>query len=326
MNIRHEWIKIAPLALAMGLTACGAGGGGVNSVNSTLTPPPSAGPISIPTPPTSAVLPPARIALVSEQPFKTFSLSHSLVPGNVETTAATRSEALDFRYRPANGVYEITLPGFAAGRLQTSGLGGVHGQVATSTGNRVTLGESSALQDVLVILRVPGSSYSPFTYTSFGSWEANAGTTAGGVQIVTQGGFAYGIPTATGDVPTTGTANYTAEVDGTTASGDPLGGDARLQFDFAAGTLSGSMHPRIFDDFESSIDPGQYTFTQTVFSAGNTNFSGSFLVPGLPNATSFFEGAFTGPQAAELMARWQAPYLTAGTQGTMFGIWVGKKD
>ena len=49
-------------------------------------------------------------------------------------------------------------------------------------------------------------------------------------------------------------------------------------------------------------------------------------VPGLPNADSSFEGNFTGPNAAELMARFEAPFLVDGQQGTLSGAWVGKKN
>ena len=91
--------------------------------------------------------------------------------------------------------------------------------------------------------------------------------------------------------------------------------------------LSGSMHAGIFDTFDGIImDFGKYDFTQTVYSSGSTTFSGKFVVPGLPNADSSFAGVLTGPGAAEPMARFQAPYLFNGQQGTMFGVWVGKKD
>lgn len=298
------------------LAACG-GGGGVSSP----PPPPVAAPTptSTPTPiPPSPVLAPASIALVSDQPFKTFSLSHSTESGpfeDIETVPPTRSEAMDFRYNSAERVYEIALPGFPAGRLQTEGLNGTSGQTATSTFNRVTLGSSSTQQEVAVTLPVPGSSFSPFTYTSFGNWGIPG-------ELGPSGIFAYGIATAPGDVPLSGSAGYSANVIGTTDYGYFVGGIANLQFDFAAGTLSGFMHPAISDGWDLSIDPGRYDFTQTIFAAGSTDFSGSFIVPGLPNAQSYFEGSFTGPQAAELMARWQAP----SAHGSMFGVWVGKKD
>ena len=60
-----------------------------------------------------------------------------------------------------------------------------------------------------------------------------------------QGSFAYGIPTAAGDVPITGSASYAAEIRATLNPGTTgaywVTGSANLLFDFAGGTLSGSM-------------------------------------------------------------------------------------
>ena len=102
------------------------------------------------------------------------------------------------------------------------------------------------------------------------------------------------------------------------------------------GTLAGSMHPTIYDEFDSFfVDFGRYDFTQTNYAKGGTTFAGAFVVPGLPDATpqSFFEGAFTGPGGAEVLARWQAPFVVSGdwsipdgTKGVLSGIWIGKKD
>jgi len=87
------------------------------------------------------------------------------------------------------------------------------------------------------------------------------------------------------------------------------------------------MHPQIVDGFNGVFaDFGQYDFTQTVYSTGSQTFSGAFVVPGLPGADSSFNGRFTGPAAAELMAIFQAPYVLSGHQGNLSGIWIGRKD
>jgi hypothetical protein len=236
---------------------------------------------------------------------------------------------VQFSYNASTNSYQITLPGFQAGTLADTGYGGSEGQLATSSGSHVTAGSSSTLQPAFVSLFVPGSSFSPYTYTSFGSWNGQAGMTAAGDILRQEGIFAYGIPTQVGDVPITGSANYSAEVHGSIGPDWTLSltGTANLSFDFAGGNLSGSMHAGIFDDFDGILmDFGKYDFTQTVYSTGSTTFSGKFVVPGLPNADSSFQGNFTGPNAAELMARFQAPYLFNGQQGSMFGVWLGKKD
>lgn len=157
------------------------------------------------------------------------------------------------------------------------------------------------------------------------------GTTATGVPISGAGFFAYGIPTVAGDVPTTGTGAYLAEIRGQSSlhPAFDVTGQVSLSFDFGAGKLSGWMHPVINDDWDGIVeDYGQYDFTQTVYSTGSGNFSGKFIVPGVAGGTasSAFQGYLTGPGAAELLGRFVAPVLYNGQQGTLAGIWIGKKN
>jgi hypothetical protein len=102
-------------------------------------------------------------------------------------------------------------------------------------------------------------------------------------------------------------------------------GGVSLTFDFGAGTLSGVMKPKFYPEWDA-IPLGDYTFRNTVYSAGATNFSGAFQVNG-STAPSSFQGSFNGPQAAELMASWNAPFLNPlnNQWGTMAGIWTAKK-
>lgn len=311
------------LTCALGsLAACGGGGGGGGS-----------GLVSTPPPPTG-VLPPAHIGLVSSSPFAVQAVgdSYSTDPSGQHRTLLSGPSAqnVQFSYDPATNTYQISLPDFQAGMLANIAYNGTVGQVAIGSTSQVTAGSSSLLQPVFVMLPVPGTSFSPYTYTSFGSWDGRTGVTGAGDITRSEGVFAYGIPTAPGDVPVIGSASYGAEIQATMNAGTDsaywVGGSATLQFNFADGALSGSMHPEIFDGFNGIfVDFGVYDFTQTVYSTGSTSFSGKFIVPGLPGADSFFNGVFTGPGAAELMARFQAPFVQSGQQGTLSGVWIGKK-
>jgi len=234
----------------------------------------------------------------------------------VQAVSNQAAADVQFSYDSATNTYQISLPGFQPGNLVNTGYNGSAGQVATSSISQVAVGSSTTIQPVSVTLPVPGSSFSPYTYTSFGGWGAD--------DI-----FAYGIPTAQGDVPVTGSASYSAEIQAisTLVPDFGVGGSVNLLFDFAGGKLSGSMHPEIVDGFDGIfVDFGQFAFTQTVYATGSTTFSGSFIVPGLPGANSWFNGNFTGPQAAELMARFQTPVLLNGQQGSLSGVWVGRKN
>ena len=307
---------------ACALTACGGGGGGGGGGSLVSTPPPPTG-----------VLPPPNIGLVSSAPFAVVAVEATYAEsasGSQSLLSGPAPQAVQFSYNAATDSYQIDLPSFQAGRLANTMYNGVVGQVATSTTSQVTAGASNALQPVFVMMPVPGTDFSPYTYTSFGDWDGQTGTTAGGDEVRSQGSFAYGIPTAPGDVPVTGSASYNAEIRATMNPGTDnsywVGGSASLMFDFSGGTLTGSMHPEIFDGFNGYfLDFGVYGFTQTVYSTGSTSFSGKFLVPGLPGADSFFDGVFTGPDAAELMARFVAPFSIDGQQGTIAGTWIGTK-
>jgi hypothetical protein len=318
---------LAAAALPLGLSACGGGGGG-GGVESIPPPPPTP-------PPPTAPLPPPHLGLVSAQPFAALGVGDGYTTdasGNGRQALAAPSAAdVQFSYDASSNTYQISLPGFQAGKLANTGYSGSEGQVATGSTSQVTAGSSATLQPLFVTLPTPGSHFSPYTYTSFGSWNGQTGQTADGRIIRSEGAFAYGIPTQPGDVPITGSASYTAQIKATLgpATGDfPfVSGDVNLLFDFGAGKLSGSMHPMISDSFDGIfVDYGQYDFKDTVYSTGSTTFSGKFDVPGLPNADSFFDGNFTGPNAAELMARFEVPYLRGGQQGAISGVWVGKKN
>ena len=293
---------------ALSLAACGGGGG--DHVNATPTPAPAPAPAPPPTPTPTGPLPPAHIGLVSSAPFA------------VQAASGASFANVQFSYDAADNVYLISLPGFQPGYLDNTGYNGSAGQVATSSTSQVAELSFGLPQSVSVTMPVPGSTFSPFTYTSFGFWSEPGKDGATGY-------FAYGIPTAAGDVPITGSASYNAGIYASTNSipGYEIGGPVALQFNFGVGTLSGSMHPQIIDGFDGVfVDFGQYDFSQTVYSVGSTTFSGKFIVPGLPGADSSFEGNFTGPGAAELMARFQTPFVVSGQQGTMSGIWIGKKN
>jgi len=124
-------------------------------------------------------------------------------------------------------------------------------------------------------------------------------------------------------VPVTGSAIYTATAFG--YGGAYIDGKATLQFDFGAGSLSGS-----FDAWDAEYDSGvisygHFTLANTVVGSGSSRgqFSGE-LTDSSSGQHGSFGGLFTGPSAEELMARWTASY--PNSDRIMYGIWVGKKN
>lgn len=341
MKNQHIAGLSALIVMATTVSACGGSNGGVSSIS----PPVAQAPTPLPPPPPPPVPPPPPSGpngLVSSEPFTALGISQNYArDSNGKFASSGASNAvLQFRYIASENAYEMSLPGFEVGRLKPLSYGGTFTSAGwitvTASGNALTVGTTAVEQNVRVSLTRPPGPLNPgvtFTHTSWGGWNTDT-TTAGTFTNGTRGLFTYGIPTASGDVPVTGTAFYKARVIGSTTEAysgipdfhtDDIDGTARLNFDFAAGTLTGSMEAQLCP--WDCYDLGRYDFTQTVYATGSRTFSGKFMVPG-STADSFFEGAFNGPKAAELMARWQAPYLNPETKvwGSMFGIWVGKKE
>jgi hypothetical protein len=182
----------------------------------------------------------------------------------------------------------------------------------------LTDGSGNALQPIDLDVFRTGPQNFGLTYTSYGRYNYGGGTRVGE--------FAFGMATPQSAVPVTGSATYTALVDGhTNAAATDIGGTATLQFNFGAGTLAGHLDPHIFDPLDGSIPLGRYSFVNPVYATGSTSFSGQLSTPGVTGLGAF-EGQFTGPAAQELMARFHAPFLDpfSNTQGEMFGVWVGK--
>jgi hypothetical protein len=228
---------------------------------------------------------------------------------------------LQIAYSAVDGLYTVTLPHGLEGQLVAKSGNGSFNENGwiklQSTNSDLTRGKGPETQG-RVTLDWPASSQ--FTYTNFGEWDL------GCPMGCNQGVFAYGVPTAASDMPVTGSASYDGVLKGLTDTALGVFGTVFLSLDFAAGTINGHMKPEVAFNGWDATSLGTYTFRDTVYSRGSTSFSGAFNVPG-SDAPSLFSGSFTGPNAAELMANWQAPYLRPGTTeaGMMSGVWIAKK-
>ena len=311
-----SFIRTSAIGCAVAvLSACGGGGGG--GVASIPPAPVAPTPPAPPPPTTPPPVPSGAIGLQSPGPFKTYSAQLDSV-GAVTSTA----DAVQFAYSASDNKYTISLPAFQPGQLVTTGASGSFNDGGwtniSNTVNDVTAGSGSATQAVRVLLAWPGSSN--LKYTSTATWVNPA---VDGWKYL--GTFAYGIPTAPGDVPTTGSASYSGSISGLIDSYLSVWGSVSLNFDFGAGTLSGEMKPA-YAPIWDEVPLGTYTFRDTVFSRGSTSFSGAFQVNGTPVPSSF-QGSFNGPQAAELMAGWTAQVMLPGATDprTMAGVWTAKR-
>jgi hypothetical protein len=209
------------------------------------------------------------------------------------------ADQLQVRYLASSGSYEIEVP-----QSKTwIGLTGKSEVEASGGGISVTI------------------PYLNYQYSAPLEWFTDDSLT--GVEAV-------GIATPAGAVPVTGSASYSAYAYGRTSETnkplvDPLVlGDMTLNFDFARGSLSGSLS-FMLDPEWNEYSLGPFEFRETVYSTGSTNFSGKFDTD-LPGVNSF-SGLFTGPHAEELIGNFAVPYRSPinGQTYQADGVFVGKQ-
>jgi hypothetical protein len=229
------------------------------------------------------------------------------------TDFATVGGDVQIRWNADLKAYEVTVPQIGSGKIVQTFFGpfGATGDVIAANGGKLLTAQA----------------FTPYSYTGrLELVKMPEGPNETGFTLIT----AYGVPTALGSVPTTGSASYTAELDGR-AGGYWVYGSASLQFDFGGGKLTGHMDPLLNGPMGVPELP-RYNFTQTVYSTGSTSFSGSFDVAG-PTPSSF-SGRFTGPAAQELMATFRAPFQDypnvteppTPNWGLMEGVMIGKRQ
>ena len=170
-----------------------------------------------------------------------------------------------------------------------------------------------------------------YRYSNLAAWAIRTGpsyTNAPG------GEAAFGIVTPSGGIPTSGSGTYQGHLAGRASVIDDIegeafnmwvGGTVELRFDFAAGSLSGELRPRV-EGWTRNITIPTLNFIDTIFGVGRTEFSGRFATSlAGPNG---FSGRFTGPQAEELIGRWAFPFIDPldGSTQSAEGAMVAKRQ
>lgn len=152
---------------------------------------------------------------------------------------------------------------------------------------------------------------------------------------IANGLAAFGSATEQGAVPVTGSATYSGIVDGVSDITQedhllngivavPVVGSVSLQFNFASGTLGGSMSLRT-DPYVNPVDLGTFAFKNTIYSTGALTYSGAFQTPA--SGANLFTGRFTGPSAEETIGAWAVPFIYSvdGQSHQARGAWIAKK-
>ena len=298
------WRTILLAGVALGLMACGGGGGGGGGgLNSTPTPPP----------------PPPPQGSTAVEIFQS--------PASQEFATIGSGDTLRIRYDAGSGLYEV-MPGAQGWTTlvdEPSSIppSGNPNQSFKFAGG----GTNGSYFTILAHYRLTDPNLK-YQYSNLAFW----GKQNGGVQLVGQQ-VAFGLATPAASIPVTGAATYNGMIAGTSSesldnSSEAIAngfitGSINLAFNFGGGTLTGSISP--FVELQDRRALGTLAFTNTVYSAGSTSFSGKFdtAISGL-NA---FSGLFTGPNANELIGKFAFPYTSPfdGKVAQATGAFIGKQ-
>ncbi|WEK47376.1 MAG: transferrin-binding protein-like solute binding protein [Candidatus Andeanibacterium colombiense] len=294
------------LPLALMLAACG--GGGVSSTPTPGTPTPTPG-TPTPTPGTPTPTPgtptptPSSSSLVN--PTTAANYANKAVTlkavvgesGGVKSGATHQAGSLTFNYNPSTQAYTVTRSGSARSFGPSEFLG-------YDTAVKVPLAEYARSIDDgyenLVISTMPNTAEGRLNWVGQGQFVRRK--VNGSEYSLDTDAFYFGIPTASGHVPLTGSATYAVYVLGvvTQPGGYPLlleSDPGELAANFATGkiTVAGNAQSYTISNHDQS-SYFNYSGTATISSNG---FSGSFLLGG---ASGTWSGEFFGPDAQEVGA------------------------
>jgi hypothetical protein len=302
-------VGVAAQAL-FSLSACGGGGGAGGFVQSTPPPPVTPTPTPTPTPAITA------LNIIPNAPTGNLAVAGVTATGAILDPAMLTDASLapgdqpQMRYDAATNTYEIKFPTGQWESLWTKDT------LTPDWARAITAGESGIAMRFNFDRKEDAED--AFPYSTIASYS-EPGTRGGMIAI--------GVPTPTGALPTSGSAQYDGVISGETnvfadngSWGMALGvtGTVTLSFDFSAGSVSGSMQPVL-----SSGDAlGVFSFKNGVYSSGG--YSGQFNTPA--NGVNGFYGQMTGPHAEELIGAWALPFHYHGDNQDhqAIGAWVAK--
>ncbi|MBL8631098.1 MAG: transferrin-binding protein-like solute binding protein, partial [Rhodospirillaceae bacterium] len=173
-------------------------------------------------------------------------------------------------------------------------------------GNDTCVGSGVGLRTVY--FKFNNGAASTLSYSTYGRWARIEAV----ISPVELGVFATGLPSTTAQVPTAGTATFTGGATGflygaTTADSLAIQGNATLNVDFAARTVSGGISSITASSVTGNTQAG--TIGNITLSAGTISgatFTGTATGTALTGAvqdinasTGQFGGAFYGPNAQE---------------------------
>lgn len=342
MNIFRRMFSPLIVAVAtFALASCGGEGISSTPVPSVAVAPapaptPAPVPAPPPAPPPSSPPPTSKIATIFAEPLYNTDLAvvgkgwqFDYVPnGSAPPQNKRDSGPLNIRYDAPTKSYLVDIPLAGSGTLmqvEATGLSGDASTYGADPSNKAATTYCCATLSVMPADR-PDSRYS---YVSFLDLYASSAV-GPALDTVAYGSFAVAQPTRAGDVPTTGKGRFTGDVFGT-FTGDAyaswITGTAKLDFDFAAATLTGDLSMQIQCMMGCTYPGVVYSLSDTRFVRGGATFGGDLITGGAP-ARGNFSGLFAGPGAAELVAAFQTPFFNPEFQQwiDVRGVIAGKRN
>jgi hypothetical protein len=295
------------------LSACGSGSGG--GVASAPTPTPT------PTPTTAAPAvkifenpTPQEYAVVGAS---TTSAGDGYTPvaqdARLTQVSLENADQPRIRYN-AGGYYEVQLPGSSFDRL-------IHYKgLADPTADSNFFQPQGAPQNLATLI-VARSRLDGYNYSELASWTESPDKA---------GFMAFGVPTPPSAVPTTGQASFIGSAIGMVDVTEfdnlyggyyftGIGGEVRLNVDFASSTLDGLFSLRSGD----GTAVGDFAITPTSLGSGTNGFQSSFATT--QSGYNDFRGLFTGPNAQEAIGSWAVPVTISGQSHQAIGAWIARR-
>jgi hypothetical protein len=288
--------------LLLGLTLAACGGGGSEGISSTP-------------PPTPGGYPRMTDVVNGSYTFNTVGVSYNGLPsGFAGGGSFALGSGATIAYNAASDTFTVTAPGGLGTTFTAANL------VASAPGTVRFFKNTGAVQDD-VILTVP------LTYAMLTVWNR---TDAGGITDPLLGGGPQttgrisigGSQTTASDVPRTGSATYSAQLAGAAQSGGTTynltASTATFSANFAANTVQTSVTlggvPLAGGSTVSNF--GTFSGTGTISTTG-PGFAGSL---GGAGGMGIFQGAFFGPQAAEMGYGYVLQGLGFSSAGAVVGV------
>lgn len=336
--IRRSFVMgTAAVSLALALTACGG------SDDPTPTPSPTPSPTTSPTPtPISYGSWPLTGALEVASVTASTSYTGDLATGTAVLGAAG-TEALSDRVRIAFGAADPTAATtgapfvvresteetrFVAADLITPPATGVIEYVFRNV-TAATPGKYSQLEllNNTVKDKVTTDTGLALSRVSYGNWT-RADSTTGQTRITTS---VFGYYTLAGDMPTTGSATYSARIAGKavraaagTGTIDRLGGTVTVNVNFATGAVTATLNVTLTPAGGGAEVPyGTYTATGAI-ATGATQFNGAFSAASPVSGT--LSGRFYGSQGEQIGITFGGLGTVGGFDTRIVGAIVGKKN